>query len=239
MHCTWVEECQSFIYWYWWGTKVHLNLTQRRLVARPTSARGPHHSATNGPTSWWHSPPLPATTHHTRDIHPMLFQCCPTVFDAGPTLKQHWVKAPCLLGPYLNKPMHRENEKRLVEEIIARLLFICTSWSLSMRSFWWEHVCVAILLCKGKQYRYIRAPLTPACVVGESINSIYQILSAPVLHQNDSVKQDTFRLRSCTYLNRHTNTMNGILSQFSLYVHKGGLKPDSFHFTSHWNISSV
>ena len=21
----------------------------------------------------------------------MLFQCCPTVFDAGPTLKQHWV----------------------------------------------------------------------------------------------------------------------------------------------------
>ena len=38
------------------------------------------------------------TTQQTRGIHPMLFQCWPTVFDAGPTLKQHWVNAPCLLG---------------------------------------------------------------------------------------------------------------------------------------------
>ena len=37
-------------------------------------------------------------TQQTRGIHPMLFQCWPTVFDAGPTLKQHWVNAPCLLG---------------------------------------------------------------------------------------------------------------------------------------------
>ena len=28
----------------------------------------------------------------------MLFQCWPNVFDAGPTLKQHWLKHPCLLG---------------------------------------------------------------------------------------------------------------------------------------------
>ena len=33
-----------------------------------------------------------------RDIYPMLFQCWPTVFDAGPALKQHRVNAPCLLG---------------------------------------------------------------------------------------------------------------------------------------------
>ena len=39
-------------------------------------------------------------TQHTRGIHPMLFQCWPTVFDAGPTLKQHWVNASCLLGIY-------------------------------------------------------------------------------------------------------------------------------------------
>ena len=31
----------------------------------------------------------------------MVFQCWPTVFDAGPTLKQHWVNAPCLLGFWL------------------------------------------------------------------------------------------------------------------------------------------
>ena len=35
-----------------------------------------------------HCPPLPLS-QQTRDIHPMLFQCWPTVFDAGPTLIQH------------------------------------------------------------------------------------------------------------------------------------------------------
>ena len=28
----------------------------------------------------------------------MLFQCWPTISAAGPTLKQHWVNDPCLLG---------------------------------------------------------------------------------------------------------------------------------------------
>ena len=34
-----------------------------------------------------------ATSHsqQTRDIDPMLDQCCATVYDAGPTLVQHWV----------------------------------------------------------------------------------------------------------------------------------------------------
>ena len=34
----------------------------------------------------------------TRDVDPMLFQCWASVEDDGPTLKQHWVKVPCLLG---------------------------------------------------------------------------------------------------------------------------------------------
>ena len=34
----------------------------------------------------------------TRGIHPMPFKYWPTVFDAGPTLEQHWVNASCLLG---------------------------------------------------------------------------------------------------------------------------------------------
>ena len=36
----------------------------------------------------------------TRDIHirTILFRCWPTIFDAGPTLKQHRVNDPCLLG---------------------------------------------------------------------------------------------------------------------------------------------
>ena len=34
----------------------------------------------------------------------MLFQCWSTVFDAGPTSKQHWMNAPCWLGSRLAIP---------------------------------------------------------------------------------------------------------------------------------------
>ena len=34
----------------------------------------------------------------TPGFYPMLFQYWPTANGAGPTLKQHWVKSPCLLG---------------------------------------------------------------------------------------------------------------------------------------------
>ena len=37
-------------------------------------------------------------SQQTRGIHPMLFKCWATVFDAGPTLKQHRLNASCLLG---------------------------------------------------------------------------------------------------------------------------------------------
>ena len=37
-------------------------------------------------------------SQQTRGIHPMLLQCWASVEDGGPTLKQHWVNAPCLLG---------------------------------------------------------------------------------------------------------------------------------------------
>ena len=43
--------------------------------------------------------PLPFT-QEKRGIRRMLLQCWSTVFDAGPTLKQHWVNASCLLGTY-------------------------------------------------------------------------------------------------------------------------------------------
>ena len=51
----------------------------------------------------------------------MVFQCWPTVFGAGPTLKQHSVNAPCLLRCklvvivdqarcYGNKPFHYDDQ---------------------------------------------------------------------------------------------------------------------------------
>ena len=36
------------------------------------------------------------TPEQTRSIHPMVFQCWPSVEDAESTLNQHWVNAPCV-----------------------------------------------------------------------------------------------------------------------------------------------
>ena len=41
---------------------------------------------------------LAAAPQQTPAIFPILFQCWPNVFDVGPTLKQHRVIVPCLLG---------------------------------------------------------------------------------------------------------------------------------------------
>ena len=39
-----------------------------------------------------------ASCQKTRDIEPMLGQCWPSVYDAGPTLTRHWLDVSCLLG---------------------------------------------------------------------------------------------------------------------------------------------
>ena len=39
-----------------------------------------------------------AISQQTQGIQPMLFQCCASVEDGGPTLKRHWMNDPCLLG---------------------------------------------------------------------------------------------------------------------------------------------
>ena len=38
------------------------------------------------------------------------------------------------------------------------------------------------------------------------------------------------RITTCTYYQSSHHPQEVLLAQFSLYVHKGGLKPDSFHF---------
>ena len=37
-------------------------------------------------------------TPSKHDVDPMLFQCWPTICDAGPTSNHHWLNASCLLG---------------------------------------------------------------------------------------------------------------------------------------------
>ena len=41
---------------------------------------------------------LEYNAQQTRGIHSMLFQCWAHVEDGGPTLKQHWVNASCLIS---------------------------------------------------------------------------------------------------------------------------------------------
>ena len=40
----------------------------------------------------------PLRSQQARDVHPMLVQYWPIVYDDGPTLYQHWVDISCLLG---------------------------------------------------------------------------------------------------------------------------------------------
>ena len=60
-----------------------------RQHRRPTPI--PPRAAIMRTTVWWYvyEKYAPIHTQQTRGIHPMLLQCWSTVFDAGPTLKQH------------------------------------------------------------------------------------------------------------------------------------------------------
>ena len=56
-------------------------------------------------------------SQQTRGIHTMLFQCWSTVFDAGPTLKQHWVNVPRLLGAVMGVAVDGVRLPHLLPEI--------------------------------------------------------------------------------------------------------------------------
>ena len=48
-------------------------------------------------SAWW----LTIAPQLTRGLDPMLFHCWSTSYGAGPTMKHHWIKSSCLLGPDL------------------------------------------------------------------------------------------------------------------------------------------
>ena len=77
--------------------RQHISLALRRSTAEPTG--NVFMNAYKIPVSIETS----QSSHQTRGIHPMLIQCWASVEDGGPTLKQHWVNAPCLLGPTIKK----------------------------------------------------------------------------------------------------------------------------------------
>ena len=71
---------------------------------------------------------IPLESKQTRGLLPMLFQCWPIVFDAGPTLKQHWVKASGLLGKHC-----------LIEKLAVAVHIFVSSLSLQRR-VWVCHI---------------------------------------------------------------------------------------------------
>ena len=74
--------------------------TSRVCVCRMTSVW--IYDTGGGGVSWSQTViTLYTVIQQTRGIHPMPLQCWPTVFDAGPKLKQHWLNAPCLLDRHL------------------------------------------------------------------------------------------------------------------------------------------
>ena len=54
-----------------------------------------------------------------RDIGPVLDLCWPTVFDAGPTLIQHWANILCLVG-YRQVIFYKQVHSRTTEQILIQ-----------------------------------------------------------------------------------------------------------------------
>ena len=70
---------------------------------------------------------VPCTlSQQTRDFDPMLFQCWPTVYDAGPTLNKHWANVSCLLGYHMtNEPNSRHGNVFIPRARGSRTLRLC------------------------------------------------------------------------------------------------------------------
>ena len=78
---------------------------------------------------------LLVANRQTRDVHLLLVQCLPVVYDPGSTLNQHWFNVWCLLGNaylyilvnhgfhdvrhYINLPSQKVNFLPLTPKIIA------------------------------------------------------------------------------------------------------------------------
>ena len=76
-------------------------------------------------------------THQTRDIEPMLGQCCPAVYDVGPTFTQHWFNVSCLLGTegVILRGLYSLNNIEVWCTLCARYLFIPKSGLIIMYHF--------------------------------------------------------------------------------------------------------
>ena len=75
-----------------------------------------------------------SVSQQTRGIQPMLIQCWSSVFDAGPTLKQHWLNASCLLcGDSAGHVLLYPHQSSLSDELVS-LHTGCTVYNVTSTS---------------------------------------------------------------------------------------------------------
>ena len=133
----------------------------------------------------------------------MLIHCWPIVSDSGPTLNQHWFSASCLLGPGFGFPsVAMGGGPRVVVSTAA----------------FHARVRGSVLGLGGfkETKMFLPHPRVKVSIVGS-------------LRQGPNFESCVWRTVS-SQSSHHPQEV--FLAQFSLYVHTGGAKPDSFNFIS-------
>ena len=134
----------------------------------------------------------------------MLFQCWPPFYgDAGSTLKQHWVNAPCLLGIWGGGP---------------RVVVSTAAFHARVRG------SVPGLGGFKETKMFLPHPRVKVSIVGSLRDR--EVACSASDRQGSNFESCVWRTVS-SHSSHHPQEV--LLAQFSLYVHKSGLKPDSFH----------
>ena len=142
------------------------------------------------------------------NIHPMLVQGEPIVSDTGPTLYQHWVNVSCLLGCII-----------LLSGGGPRVVVSTAAFHARVRG------SVPGLGGLKETKLFLPHPRVKVSIVGSLRDR--EVACSASDRQGSNFESCVWRTVS-SQSSHHPQEV--LLAQFSLYVHKGGLKPDSFHF---------
>ena len=160
----------------------------------------------------------------------MLFYCWPSVAEVGPTVKQHWVNVSDNAEFCLYKP---KDQSLLQFEIISNvlvnsLLFIIWGGGprvvVSTAAFDARVRGSVPGLGLKETKMFLPHPRVKLIIVGSLRDR--EVACSASDRQGSNVESCVWRTVS-SHLSHHPQE---VLAQFSLYVHKGGLMPDSFHF---------
>ena len=160
----------------------------------------------------------------------MLIYCWSTVVDGGPTVNQHW-----------GKEMQHNFTFFLVESrsIISRRI---KSGYLGVDSGGGPRVVVSTAAFHARvrgsvpglggfkeTKMFLPHPRGKVSIVGSLLDR--EVACSASDRQGSNFESCVWRTVS-SHSSHHPQEV--LPAQFSLYVHKGGLKPDSFHFISEW-----